>query len=98
MRSIYPEQTQQEYNIPYIHLRGLFARNYESSIKPKDMDMQQQQSQLSQQQGDATNNGQDFTMFENTEVFRQPSRQRTPNNNGKGIRFIIHQVTNYAAK
>ena len=25
-----------EYNIPYIHLRGLFARNYESAIKGKE--------------------------------------------------------------
>jgi len=27
-----------EYNIPYIHLRGLFARNYEASIKGKGAD------------------------------------------------------------
>lgn len=31
MRSIYPEETIPEYTIPYLHLRGLFARNYENS-------------------------------------------------------------------
>lgn len=37
IRSIYPEQTQMEYQIPYIHMRGMFARNYEESIKGKEV-------------------------------------------------------------
>ena len=31
IKSIYPEETIQEYSVPYIHLRGLFGRNYETS-------------------------------------------------------------------
>lgn len=52
-----------EYNIPYIHLRGLFARNYESSIKGKNIEDPPNQ-------GDVTINGQDYKLYENTEVFR----------------------------
>jgi hypothetical protein len=96
VRSIYPEQTQHEYNIPHIHLRGLFARNYEMSLK----------SQVDQpQRGDVTIGGKEYNVYEDVQTFDRrkdngPVIQRpvAEVKGNRGIRFVIHQVLNHVAK
>lgn len=96
VRSIYPEQTAAEYNIPYIHLRGLFARNYEAATQGKLPDKKDN--------GDVTIGGQNYKLTEEVQVFNN-GRKATPQtrnyplraNAKKGLRVVLHQISGHVA-
>ncbi|CAD8165584.1 unnamed protein product [Paramecium pentaurelia] len=96
VRSIYPEQTAMEYNIPYIHLRSLFDRNYEAAIEGKE--------QNNKDNGEFSLNGQNYKVTEEVEVFGN-KRKATPQikqyvlkgDMKKGYRVQIHFIQNKIA-
>ncbi|CAD8068103.1 unnamed protein product [Paramecium sonneborni] len=96
VRSIYPEQTALEYNIPYIHLRSLFDRNYEAAIEGKEP--------KNKDNGEFSLNGQNYKVTEQVEVFGN-KRKATPQlkeyvlkgDMRKGYRIQIHFIQNKIA-
>ena len=54
-----------EYNIPYIHLRGLFARNYESSVKGKLVGEEESKLNSAAQRGSIMGDGNNQSMGAN---------------------------------
>ncbi|CAK73236.1 unnamed protein product (macronuclear) [Paramecium tetraurelia] len=96
VRSIYPEQTAMEYNIPYIHLRSLLDRNYEAAIEGKE--------QNNKDNGELSLNGQNYKVTEEVAVFgnkRNPTPQTKQyvlrGDTKKGYRIQIHHIQNKIA-